>query len=135
MLRSLRKEQAPSITFFGANDGWLKGWEKVSEKLKDLGHSGSEQWFAEGEGHSFFNKEPWRTLTLLAADRFWFSAVYSKANPRKRHRPDPSDFSSDLNGTFSPPNHSTIQNLCVNSSPPSLCSSLLWPPPRRSVPM
>lgn len=70
MLRSLRKEQAPSITFFGANDGWLKGWEKVSEKLKDLGHSGSEQWFAEGEGHSFFNKEPRRTLTLLAADRF-----------------------------------------------------------------
>jgi hypothetical protein len=70
VLRSLRKEQAPSITFFGANDGWLKGWEKVSEKLKHLGLSGSEQWFAEGEGHSFFNKEPWRTLTLLAADRF-----------------------------------------------------------------
>jgi acetyl esterase/lipase len=70
VLRSLRKEQAPSITFFGTNDTWLKGWEKVSEKLKDLGHSGSEQWFAEGQGHSFFNKEPWRTLTLLAADRF-----------------------------------------------------------------
>ena len=25
---------------------------------------------AKGQAHSFFNKEPWRTVTLIEADRF-----------------------------------------------------------------
>lgn len=70
ILRHLKREQAPSITFFGTQDNWLKGWEQAASKLSGLGHSGSEQWFAQGEAHSFFNKEPWRSVTLRAADRF-----------------------------------------------------------------
>ena len=27
-------------------------------------------WTAEGQGHSFFNKQPWLDLTIAAADKF-----------------------------------------------------------------
>jgi acetyl esterase/lipase len=70
VLRHLKKSVAPAIVFFGANDGWKNGWDAVHERLKDLGNNTVDLWLAEGQGHGFFNKEPWQTLTLIAADRF-----------------------------------------------------------------
>lgn len=36
----------------------------------ELGAKTIELRIAPGQAHSFFNKEPWRTVTLIAADRF-----------------------------------------------------------------
>lgn len=71
VLRYLKPDIAPAIAFFGTEDkGWLPGWEAAHAKLKSLGNTTTELWLAEGEGHSFFNRDPWRTLALIAADRF-----------------------------------------------------------------
>lgn len=70
LLRFLRKDLAPAIAFFGTDDDWLAGWRTAEEKLKELGNTTSEMHLAEGQAHSFFNKEPWQTVTLIAADRF-----------------------------------------------------------------
>jgi hypothetical protein len=70
VLRHLKPTLAPAIAFFGTQDGWKKGWDAAHEKLKSLGNTTTELWLAEGQGHSFFNKDPWQTVTLIAADRF-----------------------------------------------------------------
>jgi acetyl esterase len=70
VLRYLRKDVAPAIAFFGTKDTWLKGWDAAQTKLKSLGSTTAELWLADGQAHSFFNKDPWQTLTLIAADRF-----------------------------------------------------------------
>lgn len=61
---------APAIVFFGTNDPWLEGWDTLCAKIKSLGNTTTEVWFAEGEAHSFFNRQPWQNLTIAAADRF-----------------------------------------------------------------
>jgi acetyl esterase len=70
VLRFLRKDIAPAIAFFGTEDTWLKGWTSAYEKLKSLGNTTTDLQFAQGQAHSFFNKDPWQTVTLIAADRF-----------------------------------------------------------------
>jgi len=70
VLRFLRKDVAPAIAFFGTEDTWLKGWTTAHEKLKSLGNTTTDLQFAQGQAHSFFNKDPWQTITLIAADRF-----------------------------------------------------------------
>ena len=39
-------------------------------KLQGLGNTAIDLQLAEGQGHGFFNKDPWQTVTLIAADRF-----------------------------------------------------------------
>jgi len=60
----------PSIAFFGTKDTWLAGWDEVHKKLESVGNKNIEVYFAPNQAHSFFNKEPWRTQTLIEADRF-----------------------------------------------------------------
>lgn len=69
-LRHLKAGLAPAIAFFGTEDTWKKGWDAVYAKLKSLGNTTTEVHLAEGQAHSFFNREPWQTVTLIAADRF-----------------------------------------------------------------
>lgn len=69
VLRHLNKNAAPAIVFFGTNDGWRRGWDTVHQTLKGFGNT-TDLWLAEGQGHGFFNREPWQTLALIAADRF-----------------------------------------------------------------
>jgi acetyl esterase/lipase len=69
----LRHQQAklpPAIVFFGDQDGWKKGWDAAHAKWKELGAKTIDLQIAKGQAHSFFNKEPWRTVTLIEADRF-----------------------------------------------------------------
>lgn len=68
--RYLRADMAPAIAFFGTKDTWKPGWDAVGVKLKSLGASKAETWLAEGQAHSFFNKDPWQSVTLIEADRF-----------------------------------------------------------------
>lgn len=70
VLRFLKKDMAPAIAFFGTEDTWKKGWDVAFAKLKALGNTTTELQLAEGETHSFFNKDPWQSITLIAADRF-----------------------------------------------------------------
>lgn len=70
VLRFLNKDQAAVIAFFGDKDTWKPGWDTAYAKLRDLGNTTTELWIAEGQAHSFFNKEPWRAATLRAADLF-----------------------------------------------------------------
>lgn len=71
VLRHLKADMAPAIAFFGTGDKtWLPGFEAAHAKLKSIGNTTAELWLADGQGHGFFNRDPWRTVTLAAADRF-----------------------------------------------------------------
>lgn len=81
VLRFLRKDIPPAIAFYGTDDSWLKGWQTAHEKLKLLGNTTTEQYFAAGQPHGFFNRDPWQTAALLAADRFLVRLGLLKGEP------------------------------------------------------
>lgn len=60
----------PTIMFYGTKDSWKIGGDDACKLLKKLGNTTTEMWTAEGQNHSFFNKQPWQDLTIAAADRF-----------------------------------------------------------------
>ncbi len=70
VLRYLQPSLAPAIAFFGTEDHWKVGWDSVHARLKELGSTTTQLRLADGQSHSFFNRDPWRTVTLIAADRF-----------------------------------------------------------------
>jgi len=70
VLHHLKADLPPAIAFFGDKDTWKKGWDVAYAKWKSLGVKTIDLQIAPGQVHSFFNKEPWRTVTLIAADRF-----------------------------------------------------------------
>ena len=70
ILHHLKKDMAPSIAFFGDQDTWKAGWDTAYAKWKEMGVKNIDLRIAPGQKHSFFNKEPWRTVTLIASDEF-----------------------------------------------------------------
>lgn len=70
ILRHLKADLPPAIAFFGDMDPWKKGWDIAHAKWKSLGTKTIDLEIAPGQSHSFFNKGPWQTVTLIAADRF-----------------------------------------------------------------
>lgn len=70
VLRHATGELPPAIAFFGDQDTWLKGWNAAHEKWRSHGVKAIDLQIAPGQAHSFFNKDPWQTVTLIAADRF-----------------------------------------------------------------
>ena len=70
ILKHLKKDLAPAIVFFGDKDNWKQGWDIAYAKWKEQGTKSIDLRIAPGQGHGFFNKEPWRTVTLFAADEF-----------------------------------------------------------------
>ena len=68
--RHLKPGFAPAVVFFGTNDKWKGGWDAAHQKLNALGNTTTDLQLATGQAHSFFNKDPWQTVTLIAADRF-----------------------------------------------------------------
>jgi acetyl esterase len=69
-IQHLKPGAPPAIAFFGSKDKWLKGWNPTYAKWKSLEKSVIEVQIAEGQGHAFFNSQPWADLTLVAADQF-----------------------------------------------------------------
>lgn len=61
---------APAIAFFGTTDSWKPGWDAVQKAVVAVGNKTTEVFLAKEQPHGFFNREPWRTQTLIAADRF-----------------------------------------------------------------
>lgn len=70
ILRHLKADPPPAIVFFGDQDKWTKGWDTAHAKWRNLGVKTMDPWIAPGQAHSFFNKDSWQTVTLIAADRF-----------------------------------------------------------------
>jgi len=60
----------PAIVFFGDQDEWKKGWDAAHAGWNKLGAKDLDLRIAQGQKHSFFNKDPWRTVTLIEADKF-----------------------------------------------------------------
>lgn len=65
----LTADTPPMVAFWGTEDKWLSGWNQAHEKMESLGIE-VNWWSAVGQGHGFFNKDPWKTLTIAEADRF-----------------------------------------------------------------
>ncbi len=80
-IQHLKKGAPPAIAFFGDKDKWLNGWNPAYEKWKSLEGSTIEVQIAEGEGHAFFNYQPWADLTLAAADEFLASLGFLEGKP------------------------------------------------------
>ncbi len=70
ILQQMKANLPPAIAFFGDKDPWKKGWDVAHAKWKSLGNKTIELNIASGQSHSFFNKGPWQTVTLIAADNF-----------------------------------------------------------------
>lgn len=83
VLRYLSKDLAPAIAFFGDRDTWKKGWDAAHAKLKTVGNTTTDLQIAPGQAHSFFNKDPWQTVTLIAADRFLVKQGLLTGEPTK----------------------------------------------------
>ena len=81
-LHHLKADFPPAIVFFGSEDKWMiNGWNPAYEKMNTIGISTVEMQIAEGEGHAFFNGQPWADLTLIGADRFLKKLGFIKGKP------------------------------------------------------
>ena len=81
-LQHLKADFGPAIVFFGSEDKWLiNGWTPAAAKMKSLGITSVEMQIAEGQTHAFFNKQPWKDITLIAADEFLTELGYLKGKP------------------------------------------------------
>lgn len=80
-LHHLKADLPPSIVFFGTKDKWLKGWNPVYKKMNSIGVKSTEYWIAEKQGHSFFNKQPWKNLTIIESDRFLTKLGFLEGEP------------------------------------------------------
>ncbi len=70
ILNHMKADLPPAVVFFGDKDTWKKGWDSAHAKWKELETKSIELHIAEGQPHGFFNKDPWRTITLIEADKF-----------------------------------------------------------------
>jgi acetyl esterase/lipase len=70
VLRFVKPGLPPAIVFFGDQDSWKTGWDTAYAKWKSLDNQTIDLQIAPGQPHGFFNKDPWQTVTLIAADRF-----------------------------------------------------------------
>lgn len=70
LLAHIDKDFPPAIMFWGSDDKWLKGWNPVYTEIKSRGIKSIEFYEAEGQNHSFFNKQPWLDVTITETDRF-----------------------------------------------------------------
>jgi len=70
VLKHLTAAFPPAILFFGTKDAWRPGSDAALRQLKALGNTASEMWLAEELDHGFYRDQPWRDITLAAADRF-----------------------------------------------------------------
>ena len=82
-LRHLKADFPPAIVFFGSEDNWMKkGWKAADTKIASLKIADSVNVrIADGQGHGFFNKQPWADITLIEADRFLHDLGFLKGDP------------------------------------------------------
>lgn len=71
---NISKDDPPTIVFLGTKDNLIpvKTVADFQAEMKRIGVR-CDTHFYEGQAHGFFNREPWRTKTLIEADRFLVS--------------------------------------------------------------
>jgi len=65
----MNKNAPPALILFGTEDRLKIHGDEYWKKAEDLGVR-AEKYIAQGQGHGFFNRSPWRERTLIAADKF-----------------------------------------------------------------
>ncbi len=76
----LDKKAPPALILFGTEDGLKVFGDEYWAKAEALGIR-ADKYLAEGQGHGFFNRSPWRERTLIAADKFLASLGLLKGEP------------------------------------------------------
>ncbi len=76
----LDKNAPPALILFGTNDRLKVFGDEYWKKAEDLGVR-ADKYLAEGQGHGFFNRPPWRERTLIAADKFLASLGFLEGEP------------------------------------------------------
>jgi acetyl esterase/lipase len=76
----LTKETPPALLLYGKQDKLLKQGQEYVEKSKEAGHR-ADIYVADGVGHGFFNRSPWKEKTLARVDEFLESLGYLKGKP------------------------------------------------------
>lgn len=82
-LQHLKADLPPAIVFFGSEDKWLaNGWNAATAKMSSLNMEDPvDVRIADGQGHGFFNRQPWTDITLIEADRFLKALGHLKGEP------------------------------------------------------
>ena len=70
----------PALILFGTEDRLKVHGDEYWKKAEALGVR-AEKYIAEGQGHGFFNRSPWRERTLIAADKFLVSLGFLEGEP------------------------------------------------------
>jgi acetyl esterase len=81
MQQHLNADMPPSIVFFGTEDKWKVGWDVVRGELAASGVKNIDEQLAPGAEHAFFNQQPWKDLTLIAADKFLTAQGFLQGPP------------------------------------------------------
>ncbi|MCP4259664.1 MAG: alpha/beta hydrolase fold domain-containing protein, partial [Planctomycetes bacterium] len=76
----LNKRSPPALILFGTNDRLKAFGDDYWKKAEEIGVR-ADKYLAEGQGHGFFNRSPWRERTLIAADKFLASLGYLRGEP------------------------------------------------------
>ncbi len=76
----VQKSTPPALLMFGTADTLLAQGKDYLAAAEKAG-SRAELFTAEGVGHGFFNRSPWRERTLLRADEFLSSLGYLQGPP------------------------------------------------------
>jgi len=79
-IRYVTKETPPAILFYGTKDRFLADGRAMRAEAKQHGNR-VELYTAEGQPHGFFNRPPWKPLTVTEADRFLASLGYVVGKP------------------------------------------------------
>lgn len=74
------KDTPAAVLFYGTKDKFLAHGQAMLAKSKEAGNR-VELWTADGQPHTFFNRPPWKQLTLIKADEFLVSLGYLKGKP------------------------------------------------------
>ena len=74
------KKTPPALILFGTKDRLKVFGDEYWKKAEALGVR-AEKYIAEGQGHGFFNRPPWRERTLIASDKFLASLGFLKGEP------------------------------------------------------
>ncbi len=76
----LTKDTPPTLILFGTKDGLLPRADEFMAKSKEVGHK-AEMFLADGVGHGFAGKSPWREKVIQREDEFLAALGYLQGKP------------------------------------------------------
>ena len=83
----LTKETPATLLLYGTTDFLLRDGKEYMAKSKELGHH-AEMYLAEGQGHGFFNKQPWKDKTTARVAEFLEANGYLAKLTKEKSKSD-----------------------------------------------